>query len=117
MPAIIHLADTKHSKTYIIDEFDHSMHTMLVRSLLDYYLQSCSPSSRSQLLFTTHNLMLMDQDLFRRDELWLTERSEHSSTQLISLSEYKDVRNDKDIRKSYMKGSFGGIPKILLAAH
>jgi uncharacterized protein len=116
LPAIIHLADTKHSKTYIIDEFDHSMHTMLVRSLLEYYLQSCSPASRSQLLFTTHNLMLMDQDLFRRDELWLTERSIHSSTQLISLSEYKDVRNDKDIRKSYLKGSFGGVPKILLAA-
>lgn len=117
LPAIINLSDTKSSKTYIIDEFDHSMHTMLVRSLLEYYLQSCSPSSRSQLLFTTHNLMLMDQDLFRRDELWLTERNMHSSTQLISLSEYKDVRNDKDIRKSYLKGSFGGIPKILLAAH
>ncbi|HHF7349732.1 TPA: ATP/GTP-binding protein [Legionella feeleii] len=117
LPAIIHLADTKYSKTYIIDEFDHSMHTMLVRSLLEYYLQSCSSASRSQLLFTTHNLMLMDQDLFRRDELWFTERSVNSSTQLISLSEYKDVRNDKDIRKSYLKGSFGGIPKILLAAH
>lgn len=117
LPAIIDLSDTKSNKTYIIDEFDHSMHTMLVRSLLEYYFQSCSPSGRSQLLFTTHNLMLMDQDLFRRDELWITERNINSSTQLLSLSEYKDVRNDKDIRKSYLKGSFGGIPKILLTAH
>ncbi|CZJ16615.1 TPA: ATP-binding protein [Legionella pneumophila] len=117
LPAIINLSEAKSNKTYIIDEFDHSMHTMLVRSLLEYYLQSCSSSSRSQLLFTTHNLMLMDQDLFRRDELWITERNRNSSTQLISLSEYKDVRNDKDIRKSYLKGSFGGIPKIFLTAH
>lgn len=117
LPAIIHLADTKYSKTYIIDELDNSMHTMMVRSLLEYYLQSCSSASRSQLLFTTHNIMLMDQDLFRRDELWFTERSVHSSTQLISLGEYKDVRSDKDIRKSYLKGSFGGIPKILFSAH
>lgn len=116
LPAIIDLSASNSNKTYIIDEFDHSMHTMLVRSLLEYYFQTCSPSSRSQLLFTTHNLMLMDQNLFRRDEQWLTERNIHSSTQLLSLSEYKEVRNDKDIRKSYLKGSFGGIPKILLNA-
>ena len=83
------------------------------RALLEYYFQTCSASSRSQLLFTTHNVMLMDQNLFRRDEVWITERNENSATQILSLSEYKDVRNDKDIRKSYLKGSFGGIPKIL----
>lgn len=117
LPAIIDLSTTKSGKTYIIDEFDHSMHTMLIRALLEYYFETCSSSSRSQLLFTTHNLILMDQDLFRRDELWITERNMDSSTQLLSLSEYKDIRNDKDIRKSYLKGSFGGIPKIFLNAH
>lgn len=112
LPVIFELSVSKASKTYIIDELDQSLHTLLLRSLLEYYLQTCSPASRSQLLFTTHNLMLMDQDLFRRDELWLTERNIHSATQLISLSEYKEVGNDKDIRNSYLKGSFGGIPKI-----
>jgi hypothetical protein len=33
---------------------------------------------------------------------------------LISFGEYKEVRNDKDIRKSYQQGRLGGVPKIQL---
>ncbi len=66
------------------------------------------------LLFTTHNVLLMDQDLLRRDEMWIAERNAEGVSSLLSFSEYKDVRYDKDIRKSYLQGRLGGIPRILL---
>ena len=56
----------------------------------------------------------MDQDLLRRDEMWITERNAKGVSSLLSFSEFKDVRYDKDIRKSYLQGRLGGIPRILL---
>ena len=57
----------------------------------------------------------MDQQLLRRDEMWVAERDASGASSLLSFSEYKDVRYDKDIRKSYLQGRLGGIPRILLS--
>lgn len=114
LPAFLEVSASTSKKVYIIDEVDRSLHTLLIRRLLEAYLSQCSNSSRSQLLFTTHNVLLMDQDLLRRDEMWITERNPQGASNLLSFSEYKDVRNDKDIKKSYLQGRLGGIPRILL---
>ena len=98
----------------MIDEVDRSLHTLLVRRLLETYLAGCSRDTRSQLLFTTHDVLLMDQQLFRCDEIWITERDANGASSLLSLSEYEDANKDKDIRRSYLQGRFGGIPKLLL---
>lgn len=117
LPAFGDLCENKESKTYVIDEIDRCLHTMMTQALIKNYLDSCTSETRSQLLFTTHDLLLMDQDLFRRDEIWITERDNQGCSHLMSLGDYKDVRYDKDIRKSYLKGSFGGIPKIMLSSY
>lgn len=61
--------------------------------------------------------MLMDQQLLRRDEMWVAERKPAGVSTLISFSEFKDVRYDKDIRKSYLQGRLGGTPRILLSSN
>ena len=114
LPAFLEMADAGSNKVFVIDELDRSMHTLLTRSLLEKYLSGCGPLCRSQLLFTTHDVLLMDQELMRRDEMWVAERDRDGSSTLFSFSEYKDVRNDKDIRKSYLQGRLGGIPRILM---
>ena len=100
-------------RVYVIDEIDRSLHPLLIRQLLEAYLGNCSTETRKQLLLTTHNVMLMDQQLLRRDEMWVAERDTSSASSLFSFSEYKDVRYDKDLRKSYLQGRLGGIPRIL----
>jgi len=114
LPAFLDMSTGKTNKVYIVDELDRSLHTLLTRNLLELYLSTCSANSRAQLLFTTHDVLLMDQQLFRRDEMWVTERAADGVTNLQSFSEYKDVRADKNIRKSYLQGRLGGIPRILL---
>ena len=113
LPAFLDLAGTKTPKVYIIDEIDRSLHSLLTQQLLEVFLSSCSNDTRKQLLFTTHDLMLMNQDFFRRDELWITQRRKDGSSELISFAEYDDIRSDKDIRKSYLQGRMGGIPNIM----
>ena len=56
----------------------------------------------------------MDQGLLRRDEMWVAERESSGASTLFSFSEYKDVRYDKDLRKSYLEGRLGGIPLFSL---
>jgi len=114
LPAFLDIVQKETSKTYIIDELDRSLHSLLTRNLLKNFLDSCSKTSRNQLLITTHDLFLMDQKLLRRDEMWIAERTENGASNLIPFSDYKDVRYDKDIRKSYLQGRLGGIPKILI---
>ncbi len=113
LPAFLDLVAQQSKKVFVIDEIGRSLHTLLLRKLLEAYLGSCSPESRSQLLFTTHDVLLMDQSLLRRDEMWVTERDPSGSSKLYSFSEFKDIRYDKDLRKSYLQGRLGGIPLIL----
>jgi AAA15 family ATPase/GTPase len=114
LPAFIELKNQT-GKVYIIDELDRCLHTKLSKTLLKYYLNSCNENSRSQLIFTTHDVMLMDQNTFRRDELWVTDRSSEGVSSLYSFSDYKDIRSDKDLRKYYLQGNLKGIPRILMS--
>ncbi len=112
LPAFLDLISPGSEKVYVIDEVDRSIHPLLARQMLESYLSSCISTSRKQLLMTTHNVQLMDQKLLRRDELWITERETNGETSLASFSEFKDVRYDKDIRKSYLQGRLGGVPHL-----
>lgn len=114
LPAFRQLCIHKTPRVFIIDELDRSLHSLLIYNLLEEYLATCSESGKSQLVFTTHDLYLMDQDLIRKDELWVTEREESGNSRLYSFDEFKEIRTDKDIRKSYTLGRMGGIPALRL---
>ncbi len=114
LPAFLGASAKDSKKIYFIDEIDRSLHTLLSQKLIGFFQASCSKKSRSQIILSTHDLLLMDQDIFRRDEMWVTERNADGSSNLFSFSEYKELRNDKDLRKSYLQGRLGGVPKILL---
>ncbi|MFM2161969.1 MAG: hypothetical protein RLZZ383_1481 [Pseudomonadota bacterium] len=112
LPAFLDVTNPASHKVYVMDELDRSLHTLLTRRLLEATLEACGPRSRSQLLLTTHDVSLMDQDLFRRDEMWLVERDATGASSLTAFSDFKDVRYDKDVRKSYLQGRLGGIPRL-----
>ena len=112
LPAFIDLSSGASARVYVVDEMDRSLHTLLTRRLLERYLAACTADARTQLLFTTHDVLLMDQRWLRRDEMWVTERDAAGASSLLSFSEYRDVRYDKDLRKSYLQGRLGGIPRI-----
>jgi len=111
LPAFIPY-DEDECGVFIIDEFDRSLHHLLLRRLLEIYLSRCNKNTRLQLIFTTHDLLLMDQELLRRDEMFVIERDDSGVSSIIPLDEYKGVRSDKVILKSYIQGRFGGVPRL-----
>ncbi len=90
LPVLLDIAAPDSTRVFVIDEIDRSLHTLLTRKLLETCLASCTAHSRSQLLFTTHDVLLMDQNLLRRDELWVAERDEAGASTLFSFSEFKN---------------------------
>lgn len=114
LPAFFALTYKQSDILFVIDELDRSLHTKLTQKLLAYFLKNYTHQSRSQLLFTAHDVQLIDQALFRRDELWVVERDHLGASSLGSFSEFKSIRFDTDIRKSYLQGRLGGIPNLTL---
>lgn len=100
----------KGEKVFIVDELDRCFHSMLTAFLIEQFSSSCNMNTRKQLLFTTHDLLLMDQKIMRRDEMYIAQRKANGCSELIGLDEYEGIRFDKDLVKSYLEGRFGGIP-------
>lgn len=114
LPALLGVSSEDSDSVLLIDEVDRSLHPILINKLIKAYLESFSQQTRSQIIMTTHNLSLMTQDIFRRDEIWITERDHNGVTSILSFNDFKGIRNDKDIRKNYFLGRMGGIPNISL---
>ena len=104
--------DAVGSKVYVVDELDRCLHTMLTTRLVEDFLATCGPDTRKQLLFTTHDLLLMDQSLIRRDEMYIAQRGVDGKSELVGLTEFDGIRYDKDLIRSYLDGRFGGIPML-----
>jgi AAA15 family ATPase/GTPase len=104
--------DIQHEpKVVFIDELDRRMHPQLSRALVDLFNDLSHRGSNSQLIFTTHDTNLMDQNLLRRDELWIIDKNQFGASTLSSIVDF-NVRNDKKLDKDYLLGRFGGIPAI-----
>jgi AAA15 family ATPase/GTPase len=87
-PAFIALSFKLSKKVYVVDEIDRCLYTLLTRLLIENFLDCCSDGSRIQLLFTTHDILLMDTNLLRLNEMWLTDRDSSVASSLFSVSEF-----------------------------
>lgn len=102
------LLRTDDDVVFVVDELERSLHPMLVRRFLELFMEQNEKSSR-QLVFTTHEASIMDQGLFRRDEIWFVDRNDRGDSRLYSLDRFKE-RFDKDIAKAYLDGRYGAVP-------
>lgn len=98
----------KNGKTLILDEFDASLHTELAQFILDLVYASKS----AQFLFTSHNTNLLNIKKMRRDQILFTNKKEDGSTEVYSLFDFKDFRENMDAEKCYLQGRFDAIPYI-----
>ncbi|MBU3159520.1 ATP-binding protein [Clostridium frigoris] len=97
--------------TLIVDELDIRLHPHLTRFLVELFQNPEINKNNAQLIFSTHDTNLLDQDLFRRDQIWFTEKKEDNSTDLYSLDDFT-VRKDAAIEKGYLQGKYGAIPNM-----
>lgn len=94
--------------TVCIDEFDRSLHPHITRFLLEQF-QSAQLEKNPQLVFSTHDVTLLDQDLLRRDQVWFIEKDRQGTSRLYPLLDYSP-RKDEALQRGYLKGRYGAVP-------
>ena len=104
-------------KILIVDELDAKLHPLLTRNIVLLFMDPQKNPKGAQLIFATHDTNLLDLDIIRRDQIWFAEKDKVESTDIYSLIEFKDedgkkVRNDRDIKRDYIRGRYGAIPFI-----
>lgn len=98
--------------TLVVDELDTSLHTLLVRRLVQLFHNGDLNRNGAQLIFTTHDTSLLDAPhLLRRDQVWFVEKERDQSSRLYGLSEFSPRKNEARER-GYLMGRYGGLPLL-----
>lgn len=95
---------------FIIDELSARLHPLLSKFIIDMF-QSSINKNNAQLIFTTHDVSLMNKEQFRRDELLLIDKNEKGISTLYTLFDL-GVKQDASFDKDYFKGKYGAIPIV-----
>lgn len=98
----------KYKKGIMMDEFDMGLHTRLA----DFILDLIHASEGSQLLFSSHNTNLIDVKRLRRDQIVFVNKTENGATEVYSLYDFKDFRENMDAEKGYIQGRFDAVPYV-----
>jgi AAA15 family ATPase/GTPase len=104
-------------KILMVDELDAKLHPLLTREIVSLFNSRETNPNHAQLLFATHDTNLLSADLFRRDQVWFTEKDLVEQTDLYNLVEFRlpdgsKVRNDSNLERNYIRGRYGAIPYI-----
>ena len=106
-----------HGGTMFVDELNARLHPLLVRNIILTFLSPEINTNHAQLIFTTHDIWQLSNELLRRDEIWLVDKDLDGVSDLYSLADFKDedgnkVRRDEALAKNYLTGSYGAIPAL-----
>ena len=97
-------------KVIVIDEIEKSLHPLLVQYIIELFYNEKVNVNNAQLIFSTHDTNLLSLDIFRRDQIWFTEKDiKKGSTDLYPLDDFS-VRKNENIQKGYLMGRYGAIP-------
>lgn len=92
---------------FIVDEMSARLHPALTRLIVNLF---CSDrNQRAQLIFTTHDISLLNNNMFRRDEIVFIDKNERGESNIYALSDMK-VSDDDRFDKDYLHGKYGAIP-------
>ena len=106
---------------YIIDELDRSLHPSIVSQIIDIFNHKSTNPNNAQLIFSTHDVSLLDptiygEDILDRDEVWFVEKDNDGSSQIYPLTDIKySTRKEDNIYKKYVGGKYGATPRVSLS--
>lgn len=99
----------REGRILVVDELDSSLHTLLVRRLVSMFHDPNINQNGAQLIFSTHDTSLLDHSLFRRDQIWFTEKDRVQATHLYPLTDFSPRKNEA-WERGYLGGRYGAVP-------
>lgn len=96
----------------VVDELDSKLHPNLICKLVSLFNSKELNPNNAQLIFNTHDTNLLSSGLFRRDQVWFTEKDKFGEARLYSLADFKsdEVRKNDPFEDNYIRGKYGAVP-------
>lgn len=91
-------------KTFVCDEIESHLHPLIVRQLMSRFIRG--RASEAQIICATHDVEMLDLNLFRRDQIWFTDiNPDFHRTTLKPLSSFQ-CRKDENVQKKYLESKY-----------
>lgn len=97
---------------FFVDEMDSGLHSYITQLIVDIFRNERINDKHCQLIFTTHDVNLLDQNTIRKDQVWFTEKDKFGVSELFTLSDFDDVREETPFARWYLNNKFGGVPSL-----
>lgn len=99
--------------TVLIDEIEASLHPHIAELMIKLFNDPTVNINNAQLIFTTHDMSLMSQDVLRKDQVYLSDKTPENGTQFLCLEAFdSSLKDSSPFAKWYNEGRLGGIPEI-----
>ena len=95
----------------LIDEIDAMLHPHLITLIIGLF-NSSNEERKSQIIFTSHNTLFLKFNDFARDQIYIVDKNKYGVSDLYSLSDIENLRNDASFEKDYLLGKYGGVPYL-----
>lgn len=93
-----------------VDELHNHFHPLLTRFLISLFHNQDINANNAQLVFTTHDTTLLNQEIFRIDQIYFCEK-QNKATILYPLSDFK-MSKGMNLENGYFLGQFGALPYL-----
>lgn len=107
----------REGRVLFIDELHDNLHPKLVKYLVEIFHNPDLNKKNAQLIFTTHETSILNQDVFRRDQVWFCEKDKDQSTSLYPLTDFSPRKGRENLELAYLSGRYGAIPYIREYTH
>ncbi|MCY4610477.1 MAG: ATP-binding protein [Gammaproteobacteria bacterium] len=102
----------KNGHVLVVDELHEHLHPKLVKFLVDLFHDPRINAHGAQLVFSTHDTSILDQDILRRDQIWLCECGQRQETRLFPLTDFRPRKGVDNLERAYLTGRYGALPRV-----
>ena len=102
----------RNGKVLFIDELHDSLHPHIVKFLVELFHSKKTNPNNAQLIFTTHETSILDQNIFRRDQIWFCKKETDQSTKIYPLSDFSPRKGAENLEKAYLSGRYSALPVV-----
>ena len=102
----------KNGYVLIIDELHDNFHPQMVKYLVNLFHDNKTNPNNAQLVFTTHETSILNQEVFRRDQIWFCEKDDHQATVLYPLTDFSPRKGRENLEAAYLSGRYGALPYL-----
>ncbi len=102
----------EHGYVLVIDELHDNLHPLIVKFLVKLFHDPETNPKNAQLIFTTHDTSILDQNVFRRDQIWFCEKDKSHSTMLYPLTDFRPRKKVENLERGYLSGRYGALPYV-----